>query len=38
MDILQYDFMRRAFLVGLLLAVIVPCVGVVVVLKRPSKW
>ena len=36
MDILQYDFMRRAFLVGLLLAVIVPCVGVVVVLKRLS--
>jgi zinc transport system permease protein len=36
MDILQYDFMRRAFLVGLLLSVIVPCVGVVVVLKRLS--
>ena len=36
MDILQYDFMRRAFLVGLMLAVIVPCVGVVVVLKRLS--
>lgn len=36
MDILQYDFMRRAFLVGILLAVIVPCVGVVVVLKRLS--
>lgn len=28
--------MRRAFLVGLLLSVIVPCVGVVVVLKRLS--
>jgi zinc transport system permease protein len=36
MDILQYDFMRRAFLVGIMLAVIVPCVGVVVVLKRLS--
>ncbi len=36
MDILQYDFMRRAFLVGLMLAVIVPCIGVVVVLKRLS--
>lgn len=36
MDILQYDFMRRAFLVGILLAAIVPCVGVVVVLKRLS--
>ncbi len=36
MDILQYDFMRRAFAVGLMLAVIVPCIGVVVVLKRLS--
>lgn len=36
MDILQYDFMRRAFLVGMMLAIIVPCVGVVVVLKRLS--
>ncbi len=36
MDILQYDFMRRAFLVGLMLAVIVPCIGVVVVLRRLS--
>ena len=36
MEILQYDFMRRAFLVGLMLAVIVPCIGVVVVLKRLS--
>ena len=36
MDILQYDFMRRAFLVGGLLSLIVPCIGVVVVLKRLS--
>lgn len=36
MDILQYDFMRRAFLVGLLLAMIIPCIGIVVVLKRLS--
>lgn len=36
MEILQYDFMRRAFLVGLMLAVIVPCIGVVVVLRRLS--
>lgn len=34
--ILQYDFMRRAFAVGILLAVIVPCIGVIVVLKRLS--
>ncbi|MDR0433703.1 MAG: metal ABC transporter permease [Gracilibacteraceae bacterium] len=34
--ILQYDFMRRAFIVGVLLAVVIPCVGVIVVLKRLS--
>mgnify|MGYP000970289392 FL=1 len=34
--ILEYDFMRRAFVVGLLLAVIVPCIGVIVVFKRLS--
>jgi zinc transport system permease protein len=32
----EYDFMQRAFLVGILLAVIVPCIGIVVVLKRLS--
>jgi zinc transport system permease protein len=36
MAILQYDFMRRAFMVGILLAVIVPCIGIIVVLKRLS--
>ncbi|NLG24332.1 MAG: metal ABC transporter permease, partial [Clostridiales bacterium] len=36
MDIFEYEFMRRAFLVGGLLAVVVPCIGVVVVLKRLS--
>ncbi|MGI6169497.1 MAG: metal ABC transporter permease [Christensenellales bacterium] len=36
MDILQYAFMQRAFLVGLLLALIIPCIGVIVVLKRLS--
>jgi len=35
-DIFQYDFMRRAFLVGILLAVIIPCIGVIVVFKRLS--
>jgi len=33
---LAFDFMCRAFLVGMLLAVIVPCIGVVVVLRRLS--
>jgi zinc transport system permease protein len=36
MSLLEYDFMRRAFVVGILLAVIIPCIGVIVVLKRLS--
>lgn len=36
MEIFSYDFMRRAFLSGILLAVIIPCIGVIVVLKRLS--
>lgn len=36
MDMLQYDFMQRALLVGVLLALIIPCVGVVIVLRRLS--
>lgn len=36
MDILQYEFMQRAFLVGTFLAMIIPCIGIVVVLKRLS--
>ncbi|NLW12467.1 MAG: metal ABC transporter permease [Clostridiaceae bacterium] len=36
MEILQYDFMRRALLAGLLLAIIIPLVGTVVVFKRLS--
>lgn len=36
MDIFEYGFMQRAFLVGTLLALIVPAIGVVVVLKRLS--
>jgi zinc transport system permease protein len=35
-DMLQYDFMRRAFLIGIVLAVVIPCIGVIVVLKRLS--
>ncbi|WMJ86495.1 metal ABC transporter permease [Anaerocolumna sp. MB42-C2] len=34
--LLQYDFMRKAFIVGILLAVIVPCIGIIVVLRRLS--
>ncbi|MDR1640383.1 MAG: metal ABC transporter permease [Clostridiales bacterium] len=36
LSIFSYEFMRRAFLTGILLAVIVPCIGLVVVLKRLS--
>ncbi len=36
MEIFQYDFMLKAFLAGLLLAVIIPCIGTVIVLKRLS--
>ena len=36
MEIFQYDFMRKAFIVGIMIAVIIPCIGVVVVLKRLS--
>ncbi|WP_370737800.1 metal ABC transporter permease [Clostridium minihomine] len=36
MSILDYEFMQRAFLVGILLAATVPCIGIIVVLKRLS--
>ncbi len=36
LSIFQYEFMQKAFIVGLLVAVITPCIGVVVVLKRLS--
>lgn len=36
MSVLQYGFMQRAFVVGLLLAVITPCIGITIVLKRMS--
>lgn len=32
----EYEFMRKAFIVGLLLATIIPCIGVTIVLKRLS--
>lgn len=36
LSIFQYEFMQKAFIVGLLVAIITPCIGVVVVLKRLS--
>lgn len=36
LDIFQYDFMQRAFITGILIGIITPCIGVVVVLKRLS--
>jgi len=36
LEIFQYDFMQKAFLVGILIAIITPSIGVVVVLKRLS--
>ena len=32
-DIFQYEFMRRAFVIGVILAVILPCIGLTVLLK-----
>jgi zinc transport system permease protein len=36
LDIFNYNFMIRALIVGTLIAVIAPCIGIVVVLKRLS--
>lgn len=36
MDFLMYDFIRRAFLVGIALSFVLPCIGLIVVLKRLS--
>lgn len=36
LEIFQYEFMRNAFLVGILIAVTIPLIGVTVVLKRLS--
>lgn len=35
-ELFQYEFMRRAFIVGILLAIILPCMGFSIVLKRLS--
>lgn len=36
MEIFNYGFMQRAFIVGLLLAAVIPCIGMVIVCKRLS--
>ena len=36
MEIFEYAFMRRAFIVGILLAAVIPCIGLVIVCKRLS--
>ena len=36
LEMFQYEFMRRAFIVGALLAIILPCIGLTIVLKRLS--
>lgn len=35
-EVFQYEFMQRAFVAGLLVSAITPCIGIVVVLKRLS--
>ncbi|QRG86294.1 metal ABC transporter permease [Bulleidia sp. zg-1006] len=36
LNLLSYEFMQRAFLVGTLLAIILPCIGLPILLKRLS--
>lgn len=36
MEIFEYLFMRKAFLAGIIAAIIIPCIGVIIVLKRLS--
>lgn len=36
LEMFQYDFMRRAFIAAVLIAVIAPCIGMIIVLKRIS--
>ena len=36
MELFNYAFMQRAFIVGILLAAVIPCIGIVIVFKRLS--
>ena len=36
LSVFAYGFMQRAFLVGILLALIIPCIGIIMILKRLS--
>ncbi len=36
LSIFSYIFMQKAFLVGILLALIIPCIGIIIVLRRLS--
>lgn len=36
MEIFEYEFIRKAFVVGMLLATLLPCIGIIIVLKRLS--
>ena len=36
MEIFQYEFMQRAFIIGILTAIIIPSIGVIIALKRLS--
>ncbi|MEA4890564.1 MAG: metal ABC transporter permease [Clostridiaceae bacterium] len=36
LSIFSYEFMQKAFIVGTLLALIIPCIGMIIVLKRLS--
>jgi len=36
LEMFKYDFMVNAFIVGILIAAIIPCIGTVVVLRRLS--
>ena len=38
MEIFQYEFIRKAFLVGILLSIIIPSIGTIIVLKRLSMF
>lgn len=36
MELFEFEFIRKAFLVGFLLALILPCIGIIIVFKRLS--